>query len=151
MKHSEAKLGRIFVIRLEDGDKLPDSIESFAVGKNIKRGMCILVGGAGPGKLVVGPEDGNAVPPVPMLHAVEGIHEIAGVGTIFPNETGKPVLHMHAALGREGNTRTGCVRKGVDIWKVGEVILLEITENESQRKMDPKTGFELLQPDPPDK
>jgi predicted DNA-binding protein with PD1-like motif len=151
MKHSEAKLGRIFVIRLEDGDSLPDSIEAFASENGVERGMCILVGGAGPGSLVVGPEDGDAVPVVPMLHTIKDVHEIAGVGTVFPDETGKPVLHMHAALGREGNTRAGCVRKGVDIWKVGEVILLEITENRSQRKMDPNTGFELLQPEASDK
>ena len=151
MKHSEAKLGRTFIIRLEDGDSLPDSLEAFAAQNAVNRGMCILVGGAGPGKLVVGPEDGDATPPIPMLHTLEGIHEIAGVGTIFPDESGKPVLHMHAALGRKGNSRTGCVRKGLDIWKIGEVVLLEIVDNASQRKMDPNTGFELLQPNPPDK
>ncbi len=151
MKHSEAKLGRTFIIRLEDGDSLPDSLETFAAENGVNRGMCILVGGAGPGRLVVGPEDGNATPPIPMLHTLEGIHEIAGVGTIFPDETGKPVLHMHAALGRKGNSRTGCVRKGVDIWKVGEVILLEIIDNSSKRIKDSETGFELLEPEPPHK
>ena len=148
MRSSEGRLGRIFVVRLEDGDKLPDSIEQFAADNGVTRGMCILVGGAGPGKLVVGPEDGDALPPKPMLHTLAGIHEIAGVGTIFPDESGRPVLHMHAALGREGAARTGCVRKGVDIWKVGEVILLEITDNSATRLKDAATGFELLEPGP---
>ena len=146
MRYSEAKLGRMFVVRLEDGDSLPASIESFAAENGIERGTCVLIGGAGPGRLVVGPDDGEKVPPIPMLHELEGVHEIAGIGTIFPNESGKPKLHMHAALGREGKTRTGCVRKGVDIWKLGEVILFEIIENSSQRKLDPITNFEVLEP-----
>ena len=32
MKYSEAKLGRIFILRLEHGDKIPDIIEEFAAG-----------------------------------------------------------------------------------------------------------------------
>ena len=47
MRHSEAKPGRIFVIRLEDGDRLPDSIESFAEKHDVHRAACILVGGTG--------------------------------------------------------------------------------------------------------
>ena len=31
MKFSEGKIGRTFIIRLEKGDKLPDTIESFAI------------------------------------------------------------------------------------------------------------------------
>jgi predicted DNA-binding protein with PD1-like motif len=53
---------------------------------------------------------------------------------------------MHAALGREGKTHAGCIRPGIDVWKLGEVILLEIEENAACRKKDPATGFEVLQP-----
>jgi len=147
MKYTEGKLGRIFVIRLEDGDKIPAAIESFATEKSVLRGMCILVGGINDGgNIVVGPEDGEALPPVPMIFGLEGVHEVAGVGTIFPDSEGKPVLHMHAAMGREGQTRAGCIRPGVEVWQVGEVILLEITDNNAQRLGDAATGFELLEP-----
>lgn len=146
MKYSEARQGRIFVIRLETGDRLPDTIEKFASEHNIQRGMCIIVGGVGPGSLVVGPEDSKKTPVIPMLHEIKEVHEIAGVGTIFPDGNGMPKLHMHAALGRKGNTLTGCVRKGVDIWNLGEVILLELTDNSSFRKKDSLTGFEFLEP-----
>jgi len=147
MKYSEGKLGRVFVIRLEDGDRLPSAIESFAAQNGVRRGMCILIGGINDGgKIVVGPEDGRVLPPVPMLFGLEGVHEVSGVGTLFPDSEGKPVLHMHAALGREGQTRTGCIRPGVEVWQVGEVILLEIIENEALRLKDRATGFELLEP-----
>jgi len=147
MKSTEGKIGRIFVIRLEDGDKLPDAIESFAAENNVSRGMCILVGGIKDGgNIVVGPEDGEVLPPIPMLFGLEGVHEVAGVGTVFPDREGRPALHMHAVLGREGQARAGCIRPGVEVWQVGEVILFEITDTNAQRLGDAATGFELLEP-----
>ena len=146
MKFSEGRVGRIFILRLEDGDKLPDTVESFAAKNHIASGMCILVGGIkGGGNIVVGPEEGS-VPPNPLLFELQGVHEIAGVGTIFPDDEGRPSLHMHAALGREGKTRAGCIRPGIETWEVGEVILLEITDTKAYRKKDERTGFQLLEP-----
>jgi predicted DNA-binding protein with PD1-like motif len=147
VRFSEAKTGRVFIIRLEDGDRLPDALERFASEQGIDRAVCFLIGGAGDGsRIVVGPEDGAVLPPAAMVRALCGVHEMAGVGTIFPDEQGRPALHLHAAFGREGETRTGCVRPGVDIWKVGEVVLLELLGGSARRERDPETGFSLLRP-----
>ncbi len=147
MKYSQGKQGRIFVLKFEDGDKLPDELENFAAEHGILRGMCIMVGGIDSGsKIVVGPQDGTVRPPIPIPFEIEGAHEVAAVGTIFPDREGKPVLHMHAALGREGRTHTGCIRLGVEAWLVTEVILLEIIDNSARRIKDPEAGFELLEP-----
>ncbi|OGS23665.1 MAG: DNA-binding protein [Elusimicrobia bacterium RIFOXYB2_FULL_48_7] len=147
MKYSEAKIGRAFIIRLEDGDKIPDSIESFAEKNGIRSGMCILVGGIDDrGKIVVGPRHGDRMPPDPMAYVLKGAHEAAAVGTIFPDENNKPKLHMHAAMGRKGKTRTGCVRLGVTVWKMVEIVLIELTGNSARRVKDKATGFEMLQP-----
>ena len=106
-----------------------------------------LVGGIRDGgKIVVGPEEPEKAPIMPMLFQLRGTHEILGVGTLFPDESHKPRLHMHAALGRGGETRAGCIRPGIEVWKVGEVILLEIAGSPAFRKKDPATGFELLEP-----
>ncbi|RJX22504.1 MAG: DUF296 domain-containing protein, partial [Ammonifex sp.] len=40
---------------------------------------------------------------------------------------------------------TGCTREGVTIWHIGEVIILELINSSAQRKIDPTTGFELLE------
>jgi predicted DNA-binding protein with PD1-like motif len=144
MKYAQASLGRVFVLRLEDGDHLPDCLESFAAEHGLSQAFCALVGGVASGQIVVGPKDGQALPVTPMLHTLAGVHEAAAVGTIFPDEAGVPRLHMHAALGREGQTRAGCVRTGLDIWKIGEVIILELTGARLVRRRDPATGFELL-------
>jgi predicted DNA-binding protein with PD1-like motif len=144
MKTSEGRLGRIFFIRLEDGDKLPDCIERFAADNNISAGHVIFVGGIGGGQVVVGPRDSNSMPPEPMLLPVDGAHEVLGVGTLASDENGNPVLHMHAAMGRSGNTITGCIRPGVNAWLIGEAIIYEILDTSASRKLDEKSGFKLL-------
>jgi predicted DNA-binding protein with PD1-like motif len=146
MKASEGKLGRVFVIRLEDGDKLPDCIEKFAEKKCVSVGHVILVGGIGEGQIVVGPRHSDKMPPEPMLLPIDSAHEVAGVGVLAPDENGKPVLHIHAALGRSGQTMTGCLRPGVKTWLVAEAILYEIVGARATRVKDKKSGFTLLQP-----
>lgn len=149
MKYSEAKFGRVFVLRLEDGDVLHESIEAFAVKEGVKAAGVLLVGGADEGsRIIVGPEEGRGAIIEPMEYILGGVHETAGVGTIFPGKDNKPVLHMHASFGRCGETRTGCVRSGVKIWHIGEVIIFEISNSKAIRKKDKITGFELLDPLP---
>ena len=132
------------MIRLEDGDVVPGCIERFAEERGISHGHVILVGGIGGGEVVVGPRDSEEMPPEPMLLPVDGAHEVAGVGVIAPNEDGKPILHIHAALGRSGQTITGCLRPGVTTWLVGEAIIYEITGTIAARLPDDKSGFNLL-------
>jgi predicted DNA-binding protein with PD1-like motif len=146
MKWSEGHIGRVFVIRLEDGDVLPKCIEDFASENGVTVGHAILIGGIGGGRIVVGPRDSNERPPDPMLHPVDGAHEVAGVGVLAPGEEGKPVLHIHAALGRSGETATGCLRPGVTTWLVGEVVLYEILGTRAVRMMDEESGLALLEP-----
>jgi predicted DNA-binding protein with PD1-like motif len=146
MQFTEAKLGRIFVLRLHDGDRLPDVLESFAAEKNIFSALCFFLGGAKENsRVVVGPKNGYAIPPEPMVTLLNGVHEACGVGTIFANEKGKPKLHMHTSFGRNENTVTGCVRLGVDVWQIGEVIVIELTEAQARRVIDKKTNFEFLE------
>ena len=43
-------------------------------------------------------------------------------------------------------TVTGCVRSGVRVWHVMEVILYELLDSPAQRVYDKDTGFNLLKP-----
>lgn len=147
MKYSEAKPGRIFVLRLEDGDILHESVEAFAREHGVRAAALIVLGGVDEGStLVVGPEQGRSQPINPMELVLAGVHEAAGVGTLFPDADGQPVLHMHIASGRKGETVTGCVRRGVKVWHVVEMVLWELADTTSRRLPDAATGFELLQP-----
>ena len=146
MQFTEAQLGRLFVLRLHDGDRLPEVLEYFAAEKNVSMALCFFLGGAKEkSRVVVGPKDGYALPPEPMVTLLNGVHEVCGVGTIFADEEGKPKLHMHASFGRNQNTVTGCVRMGVDIWRIGEVVVLELTGASACRAKDKETGFEFLE------
>ena len=146
MRACEGSIGRVFVIRLEDGDMLPGCIERFAEEHGIAVGHVLLIGGIGGGQIVVGPRRSEEMPPEPMLLPIDGAHEVAGVGVLAPGEDGKPVLHIHAALGRAGKTTTGCLRPGVSTWLVGEAILYEILGADVARVKDAKSGFALLEP-----
>jgi len=146
MQFTEAKIGRVFVIRLHDGDHLPNVLEAFAEQNHIQSALCFFVGGAKKdGRVVVGPKDGETLPVEPVITILTGISEVCGVGTIFAAEDGKPTLHMHASFGRGEKVITGCIRKGIDVWLVGEVIVLELADAKAQRIVDKKTGFELLE------
>lgn len=150
MQYSEGQLGRVFVLRLEHGDPMPQVLEQFAAEHGVTSAVAFMVGGADDAsKLVVGPENGMALPAVPMLTELVGPHEVAGVGMIFPDAAGQPMLHMHAACGRNSETITGCIRAGIRTWHVLEVVLIEITGLQAARLFDEKTGFQLLQCETP--
>ncbi|MGA3208560.1 MAG: PPC domain-containing DNA-binding protein [Syntrophales bacterium] len=147
MKYSQARQGRIFVIRLEDGDVVHEVIENFAMQQSISAATLIVLGCADEGStLVVGPREGRTLTIEPMTHILQNVHEVAGVGTIFPDDEGRPVLHVHVACGRRAETTTGCVRRGVRVWHVMEVILFELLDSTGARLLEAASGFKLLNP-----
>ena len=146
VKYSESRMGRVFVLRMEDGDVLNDTLEAFAQEQGVQRALAFYVGGvAGGSKVVVGPDDSNTTGITALVHTLCGSQEAFAVGTLFPNESGKPVLHMHTASGREGGATVGCTRAGVQTWLVGEVVMVEIVGSEAMRKLDDFSGFALLE------
>ena len=146
MDAEQVHQGRVFVLRLEHGDIVHEAIEGFAVDKGIGAAALILLGGADHGsRLVVGPKDRAQRPINPMQTTLDATHEVAGTGTIFCNEQGDPVLHMHMACGRGETTQTGCIRSGVQVWQVMEAVLFELIDSQGQRVKDSDLGFHLLQ------
>jgi predicted DNA-binding protein with PD1-like motif len=131
---------------MHDGDHLPGSLELFVAEKKICSALCFFLGGVKEeGKIVVGPSEGGVIPPNPMVELLRGVHEVCGTGTIFLDKTKRPKLHMHASFGRGKNTITGCIRRGIDVWQIGEIVILELLDVVACREKDTKTGFELLE------
>jgi predicted DNA-binding protein with PD1-like motif len=146
MNFTEAALNRIFILRLRQNEVLHETIEKFATEKKIESALCFFLGGAeDKSKVVVGPKNGKAMPPQAMVTLLKGVHEGVGVGTIFIDQKGEPKLHMHASFGRNENVVTGCVRAGVEVWQIGEVIILELTGGSAKRATNKETGFEVLE------
>lgn len=147
MKYVSGSTGRVFVVRLEDGEIIHEQIEALAVKEGITQASVTVVGGVDSESiLVVGPEEGRAKQVVPMRHTLQNVYEVTGAGTLFPDDEGVPVLHLHLACGRNGETVTGCVRTGVRVWHVLEVVMTEITGCRAERHYDGATGFKLLKP-----
>ncbi|ASQ90770.1 DNA-binding protein [Prosthecochloris sp. GSB1] len=147
MRYSEAQQGRTFIIRLEDGEIVHETLERFAAEKGIRAAALLILGGADKGsRLIVGPRESRSKPVMPMQHELYEAHEVTGTGTIFPDEDGVPLLHLHMACGREENTVTGCIREGVKVWHVMEVVMFELTGTSATRRPDPEIGFKLLKP-----
>ncbi|MGB9642046.1 MAG: PPC domain-containing DNA-binding protein [Candidatus Ratteibacteria bacterium] len=146
MKYSQARIKRIFVVRLDDGEKIPAAIEDFARKHKIQCGICILIGGIGSGKLVTGPRYPESSPVTPIFQSITGTSEIAGIGSIFPDENNIPKLHMHATIGRRKTTLTGCIRPGITVWKIGECIIIELIGTKAKRITNQKAGFSILEP-----
>jgi len=81
-----------------------------------------------------------------MERSLEDVGEVARVGPLFPDLHDKPVLHMHVAGGRDDETVTGCVRRGVRAWHVLEIVIWELLDTTGRRLPDAATGFERLHP-----
>ena len=145
MDFTEAKLGRIFILRLHQDEVLHEVIEKFASEKNVSSALCFFLGGVeDQSKVVVGPKEGKGCTIDPMVTLLRGVHEACGVGTIFVNKEGKPKLHMHASFGRNDTVVTGCVRMGVNVWLIGEVVILELTGSNAKRAKNKESSFEVL-------
>jgi uncharacterized protein len=146
MKSMEGKPGRVFLLRLEKDDPLPKCIEDFAVVKKIRFAQVIFIGGIYRGDIVTGPRSTSDPKPDPIVLPVTDAHEAMSAGVIAPDEKGRPVLHMHGALGRSGQTTTGCFQRGLSVWLVGEAVIHEIlSEANARRMMDEAAELNLLE------
>jgi len=146
MKYSEAKTGRNFILRLEDGEILHEVVEQFASDHQIKAAKLMVVGGVDKGsRLVVGPKESRAAIIEPVEIILDDAHEVTGFGTIFPNEEGSLISHIHISCGRGNKVLTGCARRGVKVWLVLEVVITELLGTDAKRVKD-HNGFELLWP-----
>ncbi|BEQ14939.1 PPC domain-containing DNA-binding protein [Desulfoferula mesophila] len=148
MKYSEAKLGRVFLVTIEDGERLPDAVEKFALEQKLTHGVVFMLGALQNGELVAGPDDPKANPVTILTTLVERPNDAMVMGTIFPDEAGHPVVHLHGAMATGERVSMGCLRLGVHVWEVAEVVVMELAGLKAVRRFDPEVGFSRLVPDP---
>ncbi|HVP95677.1 PPC domain-containing DNA-binding protein [Methanoregula sp.] len=141
MQYSEGRLGRVFVLRIDDGEDFLAVTREFVKNKAVQAGSLLFLGALRQGRMVTGPES-LAIPPEPHYVMFEGGWEMVGMGTICPGEDG-PAIHFHASVGRAGHALTGCLREKAVTYIVAEVIVLEFTGLDIRRQPDEKTGLAL--------
>lgn len=141
MQYSEGQLGRVFVVRIDDGEDMLISLHQFILDKNIQSGSITFLGALMNGRMVTGPEE-PVIPPVPHFVMFEGGWEVFGVGTIYPGEGG-PHIHYHASVGRSGHALTGCIREKAITYLIIEAVIMEFTGLKARREFDQKTQLHL--------
>lgn len=100
MDYQIGQIGRVVVARGFEGEDLYAEIESLAAREKIDCAAVLLLGGLRSGKVVVGPK--NPTGPIePVFTEFDDAREVAGVGTIFPDDQG-PKLHLHAGIAPGG-------------------------------------------------
>ncbi|WP_342678740.1 PPC domain-containing DNA-binding protein [Methanofollis sp. UBA420] len=141
MQYTEGRVGRVFSLRIDDGEDVLAELTRFVGEKGIACGMVQVLGALREGRIVTGPER-PVFPPVPHLETVAGGWEIVGTGTIYPGGEG-PALHLHVAAGRGEATRAGCLRERAAVYLVVEAVVVEFVGMAAERALDDRTGVHL--------
>ena len=142
MQYSEGHLGRIFMIRVDDGEDLLEAINRFVIGQKIKAGLLLFLGALREGRLVTGPEQ-PVIPPVPHFESITDGWEIFGMGTIYRGDDGNPKIHYHLSAGKKTAALTGCLREKALTYLVVEVVLFEFQGIYGKRVADPASGLHI--------
>jgi len=141
MQYTEGQIGRIFVVRIDDGEDMLLSLRQFIIDKNIQAGSIHFLGALMNGRMVTGPEE-PVIPPVPHFVMFEGGWEVFGIGTVYPGEGG-PHIHYHASVGRSGHALTGCLREKATTYLIVEAVIMEFTGLSARREFDEKMQLNL--------
>jgi uncharacterized protein len=141
MQYTEGQIGRVFVVRIDDGEDMLISLCQFINDKSIQAGTILFLGALMNGRMVTGPED-PVIPPVPHFVMFEGGWEVFGVGTIYPGESG-PHIHYHASVGRSGHALTGCLREKAITYLIVEAVIMEFNGLSARREFDKRTQVHL--------
>jgi predicted DNA-binding protein with PD1-like motif len=141
MQYTEGQLGRVFVVRIDDGEDMLSSLRTFIADKDVKAGSILFLGALMSGRMVTGPEE-PVIPPVPHFVMFEGGWEVFGVGTIYPGEGG-PHIHFHASVGRSGHALTGCLRENATTYLIVEAVIHEFVGLSARREFDEKMQLHL--------
>jgi len=142
MQYSEGSMGRIFVLRMDHGEDLIESLQKFLREKKITSCTVLFMGAMRDGRAVTGPKL-PVVPPTPNYEAYESAWEVFGMATIYPSIEG-PMLHIHSALGRGRQSILGCIRDKAEVYLIVEAVLFEICGLTAERAWDEKMQLYLL-------
>ncbi|MEJ5226683.1 DUF296 domain-containing protein [Thermodesulfovibrio sp.] len=142
MRYQSGRVGRVFVIKFEDGENPLEKLTELAKQEKVYSAIFWIVGGLKAGRFVVGPE-GDELPPIPIWREIRGNNETLGIGTIFWFKD-EPKAHLHGVYGREDLVKMGCLRENPEVFLILEAVLMEILDIKANRELDEKSKMTLL-------
>ncbi len=141
MHYAEGKPGRIFLLRIDDGEDLVRTLHDFVIAHEVRCGYIRFIGALLSGQIVTGPEE-PILPPKRHFESFSGGWDALGMGTITPGQDG-PHLHLHASMGRGDRVLTGCLQGTITTYIIVEAVITEITGIGMHMAMDQNTGLVL--------
>jgi len=141
MRYTSARMGRIFVARVDHGEDLLGEMQNILGREGISRAVILLLGALKEGSLVTGPEE-PVIPPSPHWVRFGEGWEVVGIATVYPGEDG-PEIHLHGSAGRGEKALTGCLRGRAETYLVMEVVIFELLDLPVRRSRDEMTGLSL--------
>jgi predicted DNA-binding protein with PD1-like motif len=142
MEYAQGTLGRVFAVRLYDGEPVYQAIEDLAAREGVDSAAVLLVGGAARARIVTGPKETEG-PLEPIIREFDDAREMVGVGTLHRDEEG-PRLHLHAGFGRDDTALVGCPRVHLEAFLVLEAFIIEVNGLDAKRALEPESGLKLL-------
>ncbi|MDP4180148.1 MAG: DUF296 domain-containing protein [Bacillota bacterium] len=142
MQYREGTLGRVFVVKIEDGDDLIESIKSVAIDAEIKTASFMMLGALKEAMFVSGPKE-PVLPPEQVWKSFSDGREIMGIGTLYKNDH-DPSIHLHISVGKGDEAHVGCLRENGQVYIVVEVVIFEICGIIAEKIFDKKTGQKML-------
>lgn len=141
MQYSEGNLGRVFVLRIDDGEDLIESLKKFVRAEGVESCMALFIGALKEGRAVTGPQL-PTIPPVPHWEEYKDGWEVFGMATIYPSAEG-PRLHIHSTIGKGREALLGCIREKAGVYLVVEAVLFEFVGLNVRREWDERTELYL--------
>ncbi len=139
MEYRTGSMGRVIMVRFDNGDDLLEGLKEIVVKEKIASCWFQILGGIRRSTVVTGPEE-PVMPPTPVWGEVTDAREALGTGSIhFDGD--EPLIHLHSALGNREDTLTACLRKDTKVYLILEVILFEINGLCATRPWFDKGGF----------
>ena len=142
MQYSEGRMGRVFIVKIEDGDNLLECIKQFAVKEEVNSAAVFMLGALRQADMVSGPKE-PVLPPDPIWKGFDDAREIIGIGTLF-KDGDDPNMHLHIGVGRDDVALVGCLRDNGKAYILVEVLIFEITGTDAVRSISPENGLKML-------
>jgi predicted DNA-binding protein with PD1-like motif len=145
MRYTQGKLGRVFVMRMDDGEDILEAVRTLLIKEQVGSALIQVLGALRSARMVTGPQK-PVLPPTPQFQEIEGAWEVLALGTAYPSEDG-PKIHLHGSLGWGSDVMTGCLRERASTYLIVEAVVIEILGLKARREMDSASGMFLLEID----
>ncbi|MCI5221919.1 MAG: DNA-binding protein [Candidatus Electrothrix sp. AR4] len=142
MDYRTGTVGRVLTIRFDHEEDFLEGLKEIVLKEKIRNGWFQLIGALDRAGVVTGPKE-PVVPPDAIWEDIDEVREIVGSGSVYmdDNAGGTPKIHLHGAMGHDGETITACIRRNSRVYLLLEVVLFELCGIDAVRPWDEAVGI----------